>query len=81
STVAKLCSTGTSFPTFDHERAIAKAADFTLESAKQNLIVRSSAAYFSVLIGIESLIAAEANEASAKRQFDYAQKRLEVGLI
>ncbi len=25
-------------------------------------------------------IAAEANEASAKRQFDYAQKRLEVGL-
>ncbi len=68
------------FSNLRSQRAIAKAADFTLESAKQNLIVRSSAAYFSVLIGIESLIAAEANEASAKRQFDYAQKRLEVGL-
>ncbi|HHW4678443.1 MAG TPA: TolC family outer membrane protein [Xylella sp.] len=68
------------FATLHSQRAVAKAADFTLESAKQNLIVRSSAAYFSVLIGIESLIAAEANEASAKRQFDYAQKRLEVGL-
>lgn len=68
------------FSNLRSQREIAKAADFTLESAKQNLIVRSSAAYFSVLIGIESLIAAEANEASAKRQFDYAQKRLEVGL-
>ncbi|AXI84278.1 TolC family outer membrane protein [Xylella taiwanensis] len=68
------------FATLRSQQAVAKAADFTLESAKQSLIVRSSAAYFSVLIGIESLIAAEANEASAKRQFDYAQKRLEVGL-
>ena len=39
-----------------------------------------SAAYFNVLIGIESLAAAETNEAASKKQFDYAQKRLDVGL-
>jgi len=62
------------------ERDISKAADFTLESANDDLIVRTSAAYFNVLVGIESLAAAETNEAAAKKQFDYADKRLEVGL-
>lgn len=62
------------------EREISKAADFTLESANDDLIVRTSAAYFNVLVGIESLAAAETNEAAAKKQFDYADKRLEVGL-
>ena len=33
-----------------------------------------------MLIGIESLAAAETNEAASKKQFDYAQKRLDVGL-
>ncbi len=42
--------------------------------------MRTSAAYFNVLVGIESLAAAETNEAAAKKQFDYADKRLEVGL-
>lgn len=62
------------------EREISKAADYTLESANDDLIVRTSAAYFNVLVGIESLAAAETNEAAAKKQFDYADKRLEVGL-
>ncbi|MFT3754795.1 MAG: TolC family outer membrane protein [Pseudoxanthomonas sp.] len=60
--------------------AIAKAADYDLASANSNLIVRTSASYFDVLIGIESLAAAETNEAAAKKQYDYAQKRLDVGL-
>lgn len=62
------------------QREVAKAADFTLASANNDLITRTSAAYFQVLVGIESLAAAETNEAAAKKQFDYADKRLEVGL-
>jgi len=62
------------------QRDVAQAAEFTLESAKNDLITRTSAAYFQVLVGIESLAAAETNEAAAKKQFDYADKRLEVGL-
>ncbi|MGV8961458.1 MAG: TolC family outer membrane protein [Stenotrophomonas sp.] len=62
------------------QRDISKAADFTLESANDDLIIRSSATYFNVLVAIESLSAAQTNEAAAKKQFDYADKRLEVGL-
>lgn len=62
------------------QRSISKAADFTLDAANNDLIVRTSAAYFNVLVAIESLVAAQTNEAAAKKQFDYADKRLEVGL-
>lgn len=62
------------------QRELSKAADFTLDSANDDLIVRTSAAYFNVLVGIESLSAAQTNEAAAKKQFDFADKRLEVGL-
>ena len=62
------------------ERDLSKAADFTLESANDELIVRTAATYFNVLVAIESLSAAQTNEAAAKKQFDYADKRLEVGL-
>lgn len=62
------------------QRDISKAADFTLDSANDELIVRTSTTYFNVLVAIESLTAAQTNEAAAKKQFDYADKRLEVGL-
>jgi hypothetical protein len=62
------------------QRELSKAADFTLDSANDSLIVRTSAAYFNVLVAIESLNAAQTNEAAAKKQFDFADKRLEVGL-
>ncbi|MCD7097690.1 TolC family outer membrane protein [Stenotrophomonas sp. MMGLT7] len=62
------------------QRDISKAADFSLDSANNDLIVRTSAAYFNVLVAIESLVAAQTNEAAARKQFDYADKRLEVGL-
>jgi outer membrane protein len=62
------------------QRAISNAADYDLAAANNELITRTSAAYFDVLIGIESLAAAETNEAASKKQFDYAQKRLDVGL-
>ncbi|WP_369979461.1 TolC family outer membrane protein [Xanthomonas bundabergensis] len=68
------------FSTLRAQKARSLAADYTLESANDDLIVRTSAAYFNVLVAIESLVAAETNEAAAKKQFDYADKRLEVGL-
>lgn len=68
------------FANLRSQRDLSKAADFTLDSANDNLIVRTSAAYFNVLVAIESLTAAQTNEAAAKKQFDFADKRLEVGL-
>ena len=57
-----------------------RAGGYTLAAAGQNLITRTSGAYFNVLVQMETLSAAEAAEAAAKKQFDYASKRLEVGL-
>lgn len=57
-----------------------RAGGYVLAAAGQNLITRTSAAYFNVLVQMETLSAAEAAEAAAKKQFDYASKRLEVGL-
>ncbi len=70
----------TQFANLRAQRELSKAADFTLDSANDDLIVRTSAAYFNVLVAIESLSAAQTNEAAAKKQFDFADKRLEVGL-
>ncbi|WP_026010734.1 MULTISPECIES: TolC family outer membrane protein [unclassified Pseudoxanthomonas] len=68
------------FSTLRAERTLSAAADQDLAAAGDDLMVRTAAAYFDVLVAIESLAAAETNEAAAKRQFDYADKRLEVGL-
>ncbi|MFZ6697495.1 TolC family outer membrane protein [Stenotrophomonas acidaminiphila] len=70
----------TQFANLRTQREISKAADFELESANDDLIVRTATTYFNVLVAIESLSAAQTNEAAAKKQFDYADKRLEVGL-
>jgi len=68
------------FSTLRAQQELSRAADFTLDSANDSLIVRTSAAYFNVLVAIESLNAAKTNEEAAKKQFDFADKRLEVGL-
>ncbi len=62
------------------QRALSRAADFQLESAGDSLITRTSAAYFNVLVALETLAAAQAQEAALRKQFDFADKRLEVGL-
>lgn len=62
------------------QRALSHAADYDLEDAGDLLITRTSAAYFNVLVALETLAAAEAAETATKRNFDYADKRLEVGL-
>ena len=62
------------------ERDYATAADYDLESASDQLISRTANAYFDVLVALETLNAAEAAETAFQKQFDYADKRLEVGL-
>ena len=57
-----------------------RAGGFDLDAAGLNLITRTSAAYFNVLVQLETLSAAEAAESAAKKQFDFASKRLDVGL-
>ena len=61
-------------------KALDRAGGFTLQAAGHDLITRTSAAYFNVLVALETLSAAEASEAALKKQFDLASKRLEVGL-
>jgi outer membrane protein len=62
------------------QRAISRAADFQLESDGDDLVTRTSQAYFNVLVALETLAAAEAQETALRKQFDFADKRLEVGL-
>ena len=62
------------------QQAVSKSADYDLAAANQDLITRTSATYFDVLVAIESLAAAETNESASRKNFDYAQKRLDVGL-
>ncbi len=62
------------------QNALAEAGNYQLESASDSLITRTSAAYFNVLVAMETLSAAEAQETALKKQFDFADKRLEVGL-
>lgn len=60
--------------------ALSTASDFQLEAEGDSLITRTSAAYFNVLVQLENLAAAESSETALQKQFDFASKRLEVGL-
>ena len=55
------------------------AAGFDLSAANSELITRTSAAYFDVLVAIETLAAAVAAEEALQKQYDFADRRLEVG--
>ena len=68
------------FTQLKSQQALSKASDFQLRSAGDTLVTRTSAAYFNVLVAIETLAAAEAQESALKKQFDFASKRLDVGL-
>ncbi|HOV96409.1 MAG TPA: TolC family outer membrane protein [Thermomonas sp.] len=68
------------YSNLESAKAQDRAGGFTLEAAGQTLITRTSAAYFNVLVQLETLAAAETAETALKKQFDYASKRLDVGL-
>lgn len=57
-----------------------RAGELQLEYSGDELITRTSQAYFNVLVALETLAAAEAQETALRQQFDFASKRLEVGL-
>ena len=61
-------------------RALDRAGGYNLEVAGDDLIIRTSSLYFNVLVQLETLAAAQAAEEALKKQFDFASKRLEVGL-
>lgn len=68
------------YSTLKSQKALTRASEFQLQSDGLSLITRTSAAYFNVLVQLETLAAAEAAETALKKQFDFASKRLEVGL-
>jgi len=68
------------FTTLRSRQALSRSADFQLRSAGDSLITRTSAAYFNVLVALETLAAAQAQETALRQQFDFADRRLEVGL-
>ena len=57
-----------------------KQADAELSAARQDLIVRTTGAYFEVLAAYDNLGFAEAEKKSLSRQLDQAKQRFEVGL-
>jgi outer membrane protein len=62
------------------DRQIAQA-EVNYQAAQQQLILRTSEAYFNVLAAKDTLTAAEAAQEAFRRQLDQAEKRFEVGLI
>lgn len=61
-------------------KAAVKAALATFNDAAQNLILRSSKAYFDLLFARDTLNFAEAKKLANKKQLDQAQQRFNVGL-
>lgn len=61
-------------------KASVKSAHATFNNAAQDLILRTSAAYFDILFAKDTLAFAEAKLRANKRQLDQAQQRFNVGL-
>lgn len=61
-------------------KASVKSAQATFNSAAQNLILRTSKAYFNVLFARDTLSFAEAKKRANKRQLEQANERFKVGL-
>ncbi len=61
-------------------RSAANAQDATYEAALQDLLVRVTTAYFTVLNDEDQLTFAKANEDAYKRQYEQAEQQYKVGL-
>lgn len=69
------------FQALGQAQAEVAAADAEYEAALQDLVIRTSEAYFDLLAALDQLASAEANEEAIERQRDRAQRRFEVGLV
>ena len=67
--------------TFRNGSELTKQAEATFKQAQQDLIVRVSQAYFTVLRAAANLSAAQAQEAALKAQLEQVQQRFDVGLV
>lgn len=66
---------------YQRAKAASSQAEAALHSAEQDLALRVTQAYFSVLSAQETLVYSESEEAAYARQQDQAQQRFDVGLI
>lgn len=64
----------------DNAKKSAHQADVAYQSAKQNLIVRVTQAYFNVLSALDDLEFAKAERAAIERQLEQTKQRYSVGL-
>jgi outer membrane protein len=62
-------------------RASVSAANYDLQAAEQNLIVRVAQSYLNVLRAQDLLDSTLAEEAAVKRQLEQVQQRFDVGLV
>lgn len=62
-------------------RAIARQAEWDLETAAQQLITRVAETYLSILRGQAALESAVASEEAVRRQLEQVQQRFDVGLV
>lgn len=62
-------------------RAIARQAEWDLETASQQLITRVAETYLNVLRGQAALESAVASEEAVRRQLEQVQQRFDVGLV
>jgi outer membrane protein len=66
---------------FKSGKEISRQAQAQFAADQQDLIVRTTEAYLSVLRAWDNLQVAQSQELAVKRQFDQAQQRFDVGLI
>lgn len=64
----------------DQARAVVQQAEFGLLAAEQDLQIRTTAAYLSVLAATDSLALAQAERVSVGKVLDLARERLKMGL-
>ncbi|MBL8383329.1 MAG: TolC family outer membrane protein [Burkholderiales bacterium] len=65
---------------FDQAKSVVRQAEFTLLAAEQDLILRTTAAYLSVLAATDSLALASTEREAIGKVLDLARERLKLGL-
>ncbi|WP_067581716.1 TolC family outer membrane protein [Endozoicomonas ascidiicola] len=70
-----------SWYTYDQAKSVGDQASAVYANAQQQLILRVSEAYFSVLSSEDALLTAKAQERALKQQLDQTRERYNVGLI
>jgi outer membrane protein len=65
---------------YQQGKSLSQLAESQFSAAQQNLIIRSSEAYFNVLRGIDNMETAQSEEKALHHQLEQTRQRFEVGL-